>query len=576
MSNSTKYEQLSFKRKQLQADGLAPEWYSTASYQLLTEKNYLESGETPKDMYERVANRAAELTNFDIPEEFGYETWNEAFIDVMWKGWVSPSTTVLTNMGSTRGHPVSCAGTYLPDSIRGFYETRLELAQLTQRGYGTSVSLDPVRRRGSPISAGGSANGIMQPATGIVDDMSEVSQGNTRRGSCGQYLNPMHGDFDELADQLIADNEGWNIGWNITDAFGEMFTRDLEEADRLWKRMMRIKMLTGKGYFFFVDKVNRAAPRMYKDRGFKVRHSNLCAEIALMNDILHTFSCVLSSMNVAKYDEWKDTFAVQIATIFLDAVVSDMLEKAKQEPGFERIIAFTEKSRAIGLGQLGQSTYFQQQGWEFGDMQSSFFNKKISKLLHDETLIASKLLAKEVGEPEWMEGYGERFSHRTAYPPTKSTAIIQGGISEGINPVFANVYEQDTAGGTVYRINPPLLKLMKERGMYNKDVMRRIAEDQGSVQAEDWLTEAEKRVFKTSFEVNQTDILRMAGDRQPNVCQSQSTNLFITADESEEEISRLHDIAFNDEQIHSLYYVNSLNKAMKHKVDKTECSACEG
>ena len=574
--SSTKYEQLSYKRKQLQTDGLAPSWYSTASYQLLTEKNYFETAETPKDMYQRLASRAAELTNFTIPTEFGYSNWEEAFFDNMWNGWISPSTTVLTNMGSTRGHPVSCAGTYLPDSIRGFYQTRLELAQLTQRGYGTSVSLDPIRKRGSPISTGGHANGIMQPAAGIVDDMSEVSQGNTRRGSCGQYLNPMHGDFDELVDQLVSDNEGWNIGWNITDDFAELFKRDVDEADRIWNRMKKTKMLTGKGYYFFVDKVNRASPQMYKDRGFKDRHSNLCAEIALMNDENNSFTCVLSSMNIAKYNEWKDTFSIQIATIFLDAVVEDMLIKARAEDGFERIISFTEKSRALGLGVLGLSTYYQQELWAFGDLQSTMFNQKFFSILNSESLAASKLMAIELGEPEWMEGYDERNSHRIALPPTKSTAIILGGISEGNQPVFSNIYEQDTAGGTVYRINPPLLKLMKERGVYNEDTMRRIAEDQGSVQAEEWLSDNEKAIFKTSFEINQEDILRMAAQRQPNICQSQSINLFITADESEEEISRLHDIAFKDEQIHSLYYVSSLNKAMKHQVNKSECTSCEG
>lgn len=578
---TNKYERLSHQRKQLQTDGLAPNWMSTASYQLLTEKDYLDTAETPKDMYIRIAKRAAQLTTFQIPAYLGYETWFDAFYDVMWKGWLSPSTPILQNMGNDRGHPIACSGTYLGDSIRDFYLARLEIAQLTQRGYGTSWCLDPVRHRGAPISTGGTANGIMQPAAGVVDDMSEISQGNARRGSIGQYLNVLHPDFDELCDQIIADDDGWNIGWNMTDEYAELFKKDFDRADYIWKKILRTKMIKGKGYWFFPDKVNRHRPKVYQDKGFFVRHSNLCAEIALMSDKDHSFTCVLSSMNVSKYDEWKDTYAIQIATFFLDAVISDMLEKAKDEPGFERIIAFTEKSRAIGLGQLGQSTYFQKKRWVFGDFQSIQFNQMLMKQMDRETLVASKLLAKEVGEPEWMKGYGERFSHRLALPPTKSTSVIMGGISEGIAPVYANVYEQDTAGGTIYRINPELLPLMKERGKYTEEVMNHIAEAQGSVQGEDWLSDYEKKVFRTAFEQNQETILLMGSHRQKIMSeggggQGQSLNLYMTKEESEEEISRLHDIAFRDEYIHSLYYIYSTNEESTYKVDKSECSACEG
>lgn len=577
---SNKYERLSHMRKQLQADGLAPEWMSTASYQLLTGQDYLDTAETPKDMYLRIAKRAAELTKFDIPTYFGYDTWFEAFFDIMWKGWLSPSTPILTNMGNSRGHPIACSGTYLGDSIVSFYEARKEIAQLTQRGYGTSWCLDPVRPRGSKISKGGEANGIMQPASGVVQDMKDISQG-TRRGNVGQYLNPLHTDFDELCDQIIADDDGWNIGWNLTDEYNDLYRTDKDRADLIWKKMLKAKMVKGKGYFYFLDKVNRARPKMYVDRGFYVRHSNLCAEIALMSDKDHSFTCVLSSMNVAKYDEWKNTYAVQLATIFLDAVISDMLIKAKDEPGFERIIAFTEKSRAIGLGQLGQSTYFQMQSWPFGNFQSIQFNQMLMKHLDTESLIASKLLAKEVGEPEWMIGYKERFSHRLALPPTKSTAIIQGGISEGIGPVYANVYGQDTAGGTVFRINPVLLPIMKDRGQYTEAVMERIAKAQGSVQGESWLTDHEKEVFRTAYEINQETILLMGSHRQRIMSaggggQGQSLNLYFTAEESEEEISRLHHLAYEDEHLQSLYYVHSLNEESTYKVDKSTCSACEG
>jgi ribonucleoside-diphosphate reductase alpha chain len=582
MQPMNKYEQLSHTRKQLQKGGLAPDWYTTAAYQLLVNQEYLDRGETPKDMYTRIANQAATLTKFPIPTEYGYTSWFDAFFDIMWKGWLSPSTPVLTNMGNTRGHPIACSGTHLPDSIRGFYMARTEIAQLTQRGYGTSWCLDLVRCRGSEVSKGGTANGIMQPAEGAVKDMKDVSQGS-RRGNIGQYLNPLHADFDELVAQLRADHDGWNIGWNITEEFTELLKRDPARADYIWKRILSTKMITGKGYLFFLDKVNANVPQMYKDRGFKVNHSNLCAEIALMNDENHSFTCVLSSMNIVKYDEWKDTKAVQIATVFLDAVIEDMLIKARQEPGFEKIIAFTEKSRALGLGQLGLSSYYQLKGWSYGNFESIMFNQQLTQLLVDRSREASELMAVELGEPEWMEGYGRRNSHLLAFPPTKSTAIIMGGYSEGINLTYANVYEQETAGGIVYRINPVLLPIMKEREQYTKEVMKRISEAQGSVQGESWLSDNEKEVFKTAFEVNPETTILMGSQRQrimnsgpDSIGQGQSLNIYLPMEESEEEISRLHRLALKDPYLQSLYYVHSLNEESTHKVDRSECLACHG
>jgi len=577
MQKMNKYEKLSAERKRLISNNEAPDWLSTAGYQLLSSKNYLDTGETPKDMYSRVAKRASELTKFEIPSDYGYSNWNEAFFDVLWKGWLSPSTPVLTNLGNERGHPISCSSTYVPDSIRGFYQARTEIAQLTQRGYGTSVCLDTIRPRGSKISRGGTANGVMQLAGGLVDDMKEVSQGSSRRGSVGQYINPLHPDFDEVADRLLNDDDGFNIGWNITDEFEELFKRDPKRADYIWKRMMKIKLTKGKGYFFFLDRANRASPQMYKDRGFTIKNSQLCSEIALMSDENHSYTCALSSANVAKYNEWKDTKLFQIITVFIDAVIEDMLIKARLEEGFEKVVAFTEKSRAQGQGLLGLSTYFQQEGMIFGDFRSIVFNQQLLKRMDKDTLDASKLMAIEVGEPEWMTDYGERCSHRIAIAPTMSTATIMGGVSSGIEPVYANIYSQDTAGGSVYRINPPFLRLMKDRNMYTEEVMTRVAEDQGSVQGETWLTDTEKQVYRTAFEINQETIIRMSSDRQKfGVDQSQSTNLYFTAEEAEEEIARIHDIAFRDEHLLSLYYVRTLNKSMKVEVNKTECEACDG
>jgi len=575
-NNITQYEQFSIDRKHLQRIGKAPDWYTTAGYQMIKQKNYTNVGETPFDMYARIAKRAAALTTLYIPLDYGYATWCDAFFDIMWKGWLSPSSPILSNMGNDRGHPIACSGGVVDDNIRSFYTTLTEMAQLTQRGYGTSVTVDSIRPRGARISTGGTADGVMHFMDDVVQTMKKVSQGNNRRGSAGMYIDILHQDFDEVVDQLIADDAGWNIGWNITDDFLELVKKDPEEADRRWKRLLRAKLIKGKGYLEFLDKVNRANPKWYIDRNVTVKGSNLCNETSLASDSEHSFTCVLSSMNITKFDEWKDTKAVEIATVFLDAVISDMLEKAESEAGFEKVVKFTKGWRAIGLGMLGEATYYQQNSWVFGDLASTMFNQSVSKLLDERTHETSKWLARELGEPEYLKGYGERFSHRIAIAPTMSTAVIMGGVSDGIAPILANAFEQDTAGGTVYRINPTLLNLMKERGVYTPEVMKRITEDQGSVQAEEWLSQHEKDVFRTAFEINQGTILKMASDRQRYIDQSQSLNLFFPHDVKEAYVSELHVRAMLDPFIKGLYYVRTLNGATKVKVDAPECEACNG
>lgn len=230
MSNA--YEKLSFKKattKRWTSSLLVHNSWLPVSYRKTLPRH---GRNTKRYVHTRIAKRAkAELTTIRIPAQFGYSSWFDAYFDVMWKGWLSPSTPVLSNMGNERGHPIACSGTHLGDSISSFYSARKEIAQLTQRGYGTSWCLDPVRHRGAPISKGGTANGVMQPASGAVQDTREVSQGGVRRGSIGQYLNILHPDFDEVCDQLISDHDGWNIGWNFTEEFKHLYRTDQDRAD---------------------------------------------------------------------------------------------------------------------------------------------------------------------------------------------------------------------------------------------------------------------------------------------------------------------------------------------------------
>jgi len=558
------YTRLSNERKKLQAEGEVPEWYTTAGYQLFKERYAYPEGTTPKQQYTRIANTLAVHT--PNPGKFRQE-----FFELLWRGWLSPSTPVLSNTGTTRGLPVSCAGSYLGDSIDAIYEGLRETAALTKAGFGTASYLGDIRPRGTDISVGGKSSGVLPVLQTFRQSMSYVSQGTARRGSWAGYLPIDHGDFYEVCDDLLHNPDGNNLGWCIDNSFVERLEAGDEDAVLRYKRAMYTKMVTGKGYFYFPDKANAKRPEWYVKRGLDIKSPQLCAEIMLHSDEDHTYTCVLSSMNLAKYDEWKDTDAVFNATVFLDAVVQEFLEKSKNTPGLEKAWSFTKKSRALGLGVCGWHTLLQQRRLVWGEFQSMMLNGEVFSKLDAESRRASEYIAEEYGVPEWMEGYGMANTHRIAIAPTKSTALIMGGISEGINPDTAMVYTQRTAAGEVDRINPELLKLMHERGVYSKRTVERIRDAMGSVQSETWLTDEEKDVFRTAFEIPQMSVVTMASQRAKFIDQWQSLNLFFAADEEEEYVSKVHKEAFMDPNILALYYVYSKAGV---QASKDECLSC--
>lgn len=548
MSNSY-WSKLSNERKEKQAKGKVPSFMTTAGYQLFSER-YCGDGEVRK-RYQDIAKTLAHYykgTPFETQAE-------DKFFEMLWKGWLSPSTPVLSNCGTDKGLSVSCSGNIVEDSIDGFYSARREVALLTKHGFGTSSYLGDIRPRGSAISAGGKACGVVPVFKGFVQDMRDVSQGNMRRGAWAGYLPIDHGDFHELCDYLYNNPDDLNVGWVITDAFIEKLKNGDSEALSRYQKTMKTKMVTGRGYFCFIDKINRNRPQVYKDRGHFVKASNLCDEITLFSDEDHTFSCVLSSLNISKYDEWKDSDVVFWSILFLDAVAEDMIQKARGIKGLEKVANFTRYSRALGLGQCGWVTYLQEHRIPFESLDAHFLNLKLAKEIREKAEEASRALAQVLGEPELMKGTGKRNSHLISIAPTKSTALIMGGISEGISPDPAMSYLQNTAGGSMDRLNPVFLKLMKERGKYNPGEVQKIAKAFGSVQGLDWLDENEKRVFKTAFEIDQRVILRYASLRAKFVDQWQSLNLFFPAECEESLISSIHQQAFEDERILGLYYI---------------------
>jgi ribonucleoside-diphosphate reductase alpha chain len=558
------YDKLSQERKELQERGLIPEWYSTGGWQMFKSKYLYGTDRAVKGQFERIAKTASKHVPM-LPEA------ENKFFDLLWKGWLSPSTPVLANTGTDRGMPVSCSGTVVSDSIDGFYSNLHEVAMLTKNGFGTASDLSKIRPRGSKISVGGKASGVLPVIKEHIAAMRNVAQGVARRGAWAAYLDIEHGDFYEVVNYLTQEPDDFNIGWTIKQSFIDKLNQKDEDSLARFQKAMKAKMVLGKGYFFFVDKANEKRPLMYKDKGLFINNSQLCSEIMLFNDEDHTYSCILSSMNASKYDEWKDTDAPYWATVFLDCIAEEFIQRAKEVPGLEKTVRYTEKGRSLGLGLCGLHTVFMQKMIPFESFEAHMLSQEIQRVIWGQAQKASQDLAKLLGEPEWCKGYGVRNTHLIAIAPTKSTALLMGGVSEGINPDPAMSYTQDTAAGEVDRVNPVLLDLMKKKGVYSKKNIQQITDKQGSVQHVEWLTDEEKSVFKTAFEINQKSVLRMASARSQFIDQWQSLNLFFSSDEEPSWIAEVHEEAFKDPNILALYYVYTQAGV---QASKGECEAC--
>ena len=569
----SKYKELSRERKELQAQGLVPEWYITPGFQMFKSRyEYQTEGRSVRGQFERIAKTAAKHLASIGKEQEGYAK----FFEMLWNGWLSPSTPVLANMGTSRGMPVSCAANVVHDSIDGFYSALRECAILSKNGFGTASYLGDIRPRGSKTADGNKAAGVTPVLKDFVNMTRNVSQGGVRRGAWAGYLPIEHGDFDEIVDYVSAEPDDVNLGWCVSDEFITALNNREPEATRRFGRVMKLKMVTGRGYFFFTDKVNRHVPEMYKKHGLTVKCSQLCQEITLFSDYDHTYSCVLSSMNLATYDEWKDTDAVFWATVFLDCVVEEFLTKARLVSGLEKIVRCTEKGRALGLGVCGLHTYMQDHNIIFESLDAQFKMCEMFELLQKESKRASQWLAQELGEPEWCVGFGVRNTHTLTCPPTKSTSLLMAGVSEGVSPNPSSTYTQQTASGEIDRINGSLVAVMKTKGVFNYAEIDKIIDDNGSVQNVSWLDDHEKAVFRTAFEMKQGTLLRYAAIRNKYVDQWQSINLFIPADTPEEVIAELHEDAFNNEQIEGLYYlVTKSGYSYQGKLNTESCEACQ-
>lgn len=554
---TTSWEGLSAERKALVATGEVPTFMTTAGYAMFKAK-YTHAGQSVRSRYETISRTAGDLADELYPREDG-RAWSALFFEAIWNGWLSPSTPVLANLGTDRGLPVSCEGSYVEDSVWGFYETLKEAAIMSQNGFGTSAYLGDIRPRGAAFADNGKANGVV-PVFGNFSEMTnQISQGATRRGSWAGYLPVDHPDFFELADLIYHEPANKNVGWIFTQAFIDRMLAGDRDALERYQRVLKIRVVLGKGYIWKVDTVNAAQTASYRANGLLNKASNLCSEITLFSDAEHSYTCVLSSLNLSTFDAWSgfegDTALPYVATVFLDSVAEAFLRRAREIRGLERAVRYTEKARSLGLGVMGYHDLLQKRMLAFDSPEAAELNVAVFSQINAQAHAASVWMGERAGIPEWC--VGRRNSHLMAVAPTMSTAVIVGGTSQGIEPYVANVWNQTTSAGEMPRANANLVALMRERGVYDFVQIDDIIDHQGSVQHVEWLDEHEKRVFRTGYEIDQEVLLARASERQPFIDQAQSLNLFFDADATPAEISRIHKLALLDPNIKSLYYLRS-------------------
>jgi ribonucleoside-diphosphate reductase alpha chain len=577
-----------------------PTWGNTEIYVKTISKGYLLPGEKPKDAYWRVCTT--------IARRLGKPQLASKFFDYIWKGWLCLATPVLSNTGSDRGLPISCFGIDVGDSIYEIGTKNLELMLLAKHGGGVGIGINQIRPAGAKITGNGTSDGVV-PFCKIYDStILATNQGSVRRGAASVNMSIDHKDFEEWLEirEPKGDVNRQSLNLHQCAVIGNKFMRKLQDGDtearRKWGKLLQKRKGTGEPYIMFKGNVNNQNPEAYKKNGLKVFMTNICSEIVLHTDESHSFVCCLSSLNLAKYDEWRDTDLIYTSTVFLDGVLEEFIQKAKGLRGFENSVRSAEKGRALGLGILGWHTYLQQKGLPFEGLQAQFETRKIFSQMKIESERASRDLAAEFGEPLWCRDTEMRNTHLRAVAPTVSNSKLSGNVSSGAEPWAANVFTEQTAKGTFIRKNFELEKVLKKIGKNNKDTWDQMLADGGSVQGLDFLddwcfldgkllerasitdpliqdrTYSVKDVFKTFKEINQLDLVKQAGVRQQYIDQSVSLNLAFPATAEPKWINQVTMEAWK-QGVKTLYYMRTesvLRGDIAARAMDPECVACEG
>jgi len=561
-----------------------PEWGETEVYKKTISGGYLLDGETPRDAYNRVCTTVAR--RLDRPE------LAETFFKYIWKGWLCLASPVLSNTGTDRGLPISCFGIDVADSINDIGKKNLEMMLLAKHGGGVGIGVNQIRPAGAKIKGNGTSDGVV-PFCKIYDStILATNQGSVRRGAASVNINIDHDDFSDWLEirEPKGDINRQSLNLHQCVVVGDKFMRKLEtgdaEARGKWSKLLQKRKATGEPYILFKGNTNKTNPAAYKNNGLKVHMTNICSEITLHTDESHSFVCCLSSLNLAKYEEWKNTNLIYDATFFLDGVMEEFIQRAKGLAGFENAVRSAQKGRALGLGVLGWHTYLQEKGVPFEGLLSQFETRKIFSQIKIESERASMDLAEAYGEPLWCVGTGMRNTHLRAVAPTVSNSKLSGNVSPGIEPWAANVFTEQSAKGTFIRKNPTLESVLEDVGLNNEEIWDKILEDGGSVQGIERLDDIlmgdhdipAKEVFRTFKEINQLELVNQAGIRQQYVDQSVSLNLAFPSEATPRWLNQVHMDAWK-KGVKTLYYVRTesvLRGDIAANAMDPSCLSCDG
>jgi ribonucleoside-diphosphate reductase alpha chain len=519
-------------------------------------------------------NRYNEIEYPDILQNFAVK-----FLDYTKRGFYSFSSPVWSNFGRERGLPISCFGSYIPDTMGGILGKLAEVGMMTKTGGGTSGYFGALRGRGEPISSGGESTGSVHFMELYDKLMGVVSQGSVRRGSFASYLPIDHKDIEEFL--KIQDEshpiQDLSIGVCVSDEWLKKMVDGDKKARKIWAMVIQKRYETGYPYIFFTDNANNQAPEIYKEKGLRINNSNLCAEIMLSNSPEESFVCDLSSINLDRWDEIKDTDAVELMVYFLDAVMSEFINKTENIPFMNAPRAFAINQRAVGVGVLGWHSLLQSKMIPFESMDAKMLNIEVWSTIRSRTDKATEDMAVLFGAaPIYNDTDLTKRRNVTtiAVAPTTSSSFILGQVSPSIEPLNSNYFVKDLAKGKFTYKNPVLISLLKELSKDTTEVWKSILVRGGSVQHLDFLTQDQKDVFKTFGEISQKEIIIQAAQRQKYIDQGQSLNLMIPPNTPIKDMNQL--ILFAHEQgIKSLYYQRSSNPAQELARSILTCSTCE-
>ena len=562
-----------------------PNWGDTEVYKTTIGGGYLIKGETPSGAYHRVCDSVAR--RLERPE------MAKVFYDYIWNGWLCLASPVLSNTGTDRGLPISCFGIDVADSIYDIGSKNLEMMLLAKHGGGVGIGINQIRPASAKIKGNGTSDGVV-PFCKIYDStILATNQGSVRRGAASVNLNIEHPDFDEWLEirEPKGDVNRQSLNLHQCAVVGDKFMRRVEsgdvEARKRWGKLLQKRKATGEPYVLFKGNTNKNNPAAYKKHGLKVHMTNICSEITLHTDESHSFVCCLSSLNIAKYEEWKNTNIIHDAIWFLDGVLEEFIQRSKGKVGFHNSVRSAEKGRALGLGVLGWHTYLQEKGLPFEGLLAQYETRGIFSQIKIESERASRALAEEFGEPLWCVGTGFRNTHLRAIAPTVSNSKLSGNVSPGIEPWAANVFTEQSAKGTFIRKNPTLVKLLKKFKINTDKVWNRIMKDAGSVQGVKELNDVmvgpygdipAKEVYKTFKEINQLELVNQAGIRQQYIDQSVSLNLAFPSEATPKWVNKVHFEAWK-KGIKTLYYTRT-ESVLRGDIAKAamdeECLSCDG